>query len=141
MLPARLPNLLINGSSGIAVGIATKIPPHNMGEVRAGGWERGREGGAQHGGLIWGVWKEGLLAVAPRCAPAHPALPHHPIPSAAHAQVVAGLKALIRNPNITVRQLMQHIPGPDFPTGAPPLGGRARLGSAAAHVVPPDRPG
>lgn len=32
-------------------------------------------------------------------------------------QVVAGLKALIRNPNITVRQLMQHIPAPDFPTG------------------------
>lgn len=64
MLPARLPNLLINGTSGIAVGIATKIPPHNMGEV------------------------------------------------------VAGLKALIRNPGITVRQLMQYIPAPDFPTGA-----------------------
>lgn len=64
VLPARLPNLLINGSSGIAVGIATKIPPHNMGEV------------------------------------------------------VAGLKALIRNPGITVRQLMQYIPAPDFPTGA-----------------------
>ena len=63
MLPSRLPNLLINGSSGIAVGIATKIPPHHMGEV------------------------------------------------------VAGLKALIRNPNITVRQLMQYIPAPDFPTG------------------------
>ncbi|PRW61571.1 DNA gyrase subunit A [Chlorella sorokiniana] len=63
VLPARLPNLLINGSSGIAVGIATKIPPHNMGEV------------------------------------------------------VAGLKALIRNPDITVRQLMQHLPAPDFPTG------------------------
>jgi hypothetical protein len=63
VLPARLPNLLINGTSGIAVGIATKIPPHNMGEV------------------------------------------------------VAGLKALIHNPDITVRQLMQHIPAPDFPTG------------------------
>ncbi|KAL4439020.1 hypothetical protein ABPG77_006957 [Micractinium sp. CCAP 211/92] len=63
VLPARLPNLLINGTSGIAVGIATKIPPHNMGEV------------------------------------------------------VAGLKALIRNPGITVRQLMQYIPAPDFPTG------------------------
>ncbi|PSC74003.1 DNA gyrase subunit A [Micractinium conductrix] len=63
VLPSRLPNLLINGSSGIAVGIATKIPPHNMGEV------------------------------------------------------VAGLKALIANPDITPRQLMRHIPAPDFPTG------------------------
>lgn len=63
VLPSRLPNLLINGSSGIAVGIATKIPPHNM------------------------------------------------------AEVVAGLKALIRNPDITVEQLMRYIPAPDFPTG------------------------
>lgn len=76
MLPARLPNLLINGTSGIAVGIATKIPPHNMGEV------------------------------------------------------VAGLKALIRNPGITVRQLMQYIPAPDFPTGAPRV-----LGCAAGRRV------
>eukprot|EP00208_Stichococcus_sp_RCC1054_P004249 CAMPEP_0206139348 /NCGR_PEP_ID=MMETSP1473-20131121/5552_1 /ASSEMBLY_ACC=CAM_ASM_001109 /TAXON_ID=1461547 /ORGANISM="Stichococcus sp, Strain RCC1054" /LENGTH=919 /DNA_ID=CAMNT_0053533103 /DNA_START=196 /DNA_END=2955 /DNA_ORIENTATION=- len=64
VLPARLPNLLVNGSSGIAVGIATNIPPHNLQEV------------------------------------------------------VNGLCALIRNPAITVRQLMQHIPAPDFPTGA-----------------------
>ena len=64
VLPARVPNLLINGSSGIAVGIATKIPPHNMREV------------------------------------------------------VAGLKALIHDPNITVQELMKHIPAPDFPTGA-----------------------
>lgn len=64
MLPARLPNLLVNGSSGIAVGIATNIPPHNLQEV------------------------------------------------------VNGLCALIRNPAITVRQLMQHIPAPDFPTGS-----------------------
>ena len=63
VLPARVPNLLINGSSGIAVGIATKIPPHNMREV------------------------------------------------------VDGLRALIRNPDISVQELMRHIPGPDFPTG------------------------
>ena len=44
MLPSRLPNLLINGSSGIAVGIATKIPPHNMGEV-GGPCRRGRARG------------------------------------------------------------------------------------------------
>ncbi|EIE20608.1 DNA gyrase, A subunit [Coccomyxa subellipsoidea C-169] len=64
VLPARVPNLLVNGSSGIAVSIATKIPPHNLREV------------------------------------------------------VAGLHALIDNPDITVAELMQHIPAPDFPTGA-----------------------
>lgn len=63
VLPARVPNLLINGSSGIAVGIATKIPPHNM------------------------------------------------------AEVVAGLKAYIRDPSITSEALMKYIPAPDFPTG------------------------
>ena len=63
MLPARVPHLLVNGAAGIAVGIATKIPPHNLREV------------------------------------------------------VAGLKALIQDPDITVAQLMVHIPGPDFPTG------------------------
>jgi DNA gyrase subunit A len=62
VLPARVPNLLINGSSGIAVGMATNIPPHNLGEV------------------------------------------------------VDALVALIRNPALTVDDLMQYIPGPDFPT-------------------------
>ena len=63
VLPARVPHLLVNGAAGIAVGIATKIPPHNLREV------------------------------------------------------VAGLKALIHDPDITIAQLIQHIPGPDFPTG------------------------
>ena len=63
VLPARVPHLLVNGAAGIAVGIATKIPPHNLREV------------------------------------------------------VAGLKALIHDPDISITQLMQHIPGPDFPTG------------------------
>jgi DNA gyrase subunit A len=62
VLPARIPNLLINGSSGIAVGMATNIPPHNLNEV------------------------------------------------------VDGLIALIRNPEIGIDQLMEYIPGPDFPT-------------------------
>ena len=62
VLPARIPNLLINGSAGIAVGMATNIPPHNLGEV------------------------------------------------------VDGLIALIENPALTSAQLMQYIPGPDFPT-------------------------
>lgn len=63
VLPARIPNLLVNGSQGIAVGIATRIPPHNL------------------------------------------------------LELMDGLKALIKNPNITVEELMKFIPGPDFPTG------------------------
>jgi DNA gyrase subunit A len=62
VLPAKFPALLVNGSSGIAVGMATNIPPHNLSEV------------------------------------------------------IEGIKALIDNPQITCRELMLHIPGPDFPT-------------------------
>lgn len=68
VLPARVPQLLLNGSSGIAVGMATNIPPHNLGEL------------------------------------------------------INGLIALINNPEITDIQLMQYIPGPDFPTGGQILG-------------------
>jgi DNA gyrase subunit A len=67
VLPAKVPHLLVNGSAGIAVGIATKIPPHNLREV------------------------------------------------------VAGLRALVEQPGISTRELMQHIPAPDFPTGGYPL--------------------
>src|SRR5690554_7701870 len=63
-MPTRIPNLLVNGSSGIAVGMATNIPPHNLGEV------------------------------------------------------LDGCLALIDNPDLDVDQLMEYIPGPDFPTGA-----------------------
>ena len=62
VLPARIPNLLINGSSGIAVGMATNIPPHNITEV------------------------------------------------------ISGTLAMLDNPEITLPELMEHIPGPDFPT-------------------------
>jgi DNA gyrase subunit A len=62
VLPTRVPNLLINGASGIAVGMATNIPPHNLGEV------------------------------------------------------VGACIALIDNPELSIGALMQHIPGPDFPT-------------------------
>ncbi|PIG92652.1 DNA topoisomerase (ATP-hydrolyzing) subunit A [Gloeocapsopsis sp. IPPAS B-1203] len=68
VLPARVPQLLLNGASGIAVGMATNIPPHNLGEL------------------------------------------------------IDGLVALIHNPEITDNQLMQYIPGPDFPTGGQVLG-------------------
>jgi len=63
VLPAKIPNLLINGSSGIAVGMATNIPPHNLTEV------------------------------------------------------VAAIKAIIDEPDITWQELLKYIPGPDFPTG------------------------
>ncbi|WP_244597656.1 DNA gyrase subunit A [Roseitalea porphyridii] len=75
VLPARFPNLLVNGSGGIAVGMATNIPPHNLGEV------------------------------------------------------IDGCMALIDNPAITLAEIMQVIPGPDFPTGAIVLG-RAGIRSA-----------
>lgn len=64
VLPTKVPNLLVNGSSGIAVGMATNIPPHNLTEV------------------------------------------------------VNACLAYIDNPDITIQQMMEHIPGPDFPTGA-----------------------
>ena len=72
VLPSRLPNLLINGSSGIAVGMATNIPPHNLKEV------------------------------------------------------IDGCLALLEAPDISVEELMTHIPGPDFPTAAL-INGRAGI--------------
>ncbi len=63
VLPAQFPNLLVNGAGGIAVGMATSIPPHNLGEV------------------------------------------------------INGTLALIENKDIKIKDLMKHIPGPDFPTG------------------------
>ncbi|MEB3295552.1 MAG: DNA gyrase subunit A [Synechococcales bacterium] len=64
VLPSRVPQLLLNGSAGIAVGMATNIPPHNLGEL------------------------------------------------------IDGLVALIHNPELTDLELMEYVPGPDFPTGA-----------------------
>ncbi|TVQ84932.1 MAG: DNA gyrase subunit A [Micavibrio sp.] len=68
VLPARFPNLLVNGTGGIAVGMATNIPPHNLGEI------------------------------------------------------IEGCLALIENPDLGLEELIQIIPGPDFPTGAEILG-------------------
>ena len=68
VLPARFPNLLVNGAAGIAVGMATNIPPHNLGEV------------------------------------------------------VDGTLALIENPELSIGELMDYIPGPDFPTGGIMIG-------------------
>ncbi|MFB5663529.1 DNA gyrase subunit A [Alteribacillus sp. HJP-4] len=68
VLPSRFPNLLVNGASGIAVGMATNIPPHQLGEV------------------------------------------------------IDGVLEISKNPDITIEELMEFIPGPDFPTGAMILG-------------------
>lgn len=78
VLPSRVPSLLINGSTGIAVGMATNIPPHNFGEV------------------------------------------------------VDGICALIDNPDLTMAELMEHIKGPDFPTGGIIMG---RSGIRAAYAT------
>ena len=68
VLPAQYPNLLVNGAGGIAVGMATSIPPHNLGEI------------------------------------------------------IDGTLALIENKDIKIKDLMKHIPGPDFPTGGVIIG-------------------
>ncbi len=68
VLPAQFPNLLVNGAGGIAVGMATSIPPHNLGEI------------------------------------------------------IDGTLALINNKDIKIKELMKHIPGPDFPTGGVIIG-------------------
>ena len=69
ILPSRFPNLLVNGTSGIAVGLATNIPPHNLEEV------------------------------------------------------IEGVCAYIDKPRITLKEMMEYIPGPDFPTGGYLVGG------------------
>ena len=68
VLPARFPNLLVNGATGIAVGMATNIPPHNLGET------------------------------------------------------IDAVKLIMDNPEVTTRELMEVLPGPDFPTGALVMG-------------------
>ena len=97
VLPTRVPNLLVNGSAGIAVGMATNIPPHNLTEV------------------------------------------------------VKGCIALIENGDLTVDELMEYIPGPDFPTGGIINGragilmayrtGRGRIYVRAKHHVEEDARG
>ncbi|NRB35881.1 MAG: DNA gyrase subunit A [Rhodobacteraceae bacterium] len=77
VLPSRFPNMLVNGAGGIAVGMATNIPPHNLGEV------------------------------------------------------VEATLALIDDPDLTSEQLIEHVPGPDFPTGGLMLG---RSGARKAYL-------
>ncbi len=77
VLPSRFPNMLVNGAGGIAVGMATNIPPHNLGEV------------------------------------------------------VDATLALIENPDLTTEELIEYVPGPDFPTGGIMLG---RSGARKAYL-------
>ena len=78
VLPSRFPNILVNGSVGIAVGMATNIPPHNLNEA------------------------------------------------------VDAIQSMIKNPDITVEELMEHVKGPDFPTGGIIMG---RAGIRAAYAT------
>ncbi|ROU04048.1 DNA gyrase subunit A [Histidinibacterium lentulum] len=78
VLPARYPNILVNGAEGIAVGMATRIPPHNLGEV------------------------------------------------------IDATLALIENPDLTSEDLIEYVPGPDFPTGGLILG---RSGARKAYLT------
>ncbi|AXI42397.1 DNA gyrase subunit A [Sulfitobacter sp. SK011] len=77
VLPSRFPNMLVNGAGGIAVGMATNIPPHNLGEV------------------------------------------------------IDACQALIEDPDLTTEQLIEYVPGPDFPTGGIMLG---RAGARKAYL-------
>ena len=84
VLPSRFPNLLVNGSTGIAVGMATNIPPHNLGEV------------------------------------------------------IDALQVLIDDPDCSMEQLMEHIKGPDFPTGGIIMGKagiRAAYGTGRGKII------
>ena len=72
VLPSRIPNLLVNGATGIAVGMATNIPPHNL------------------------------------------------------AETIDAVKLMMDNPEVTTRELMEVLPGPDFPTGGLVMGKSAR---------------
>ena len=80
VLPSQYPNILVNGAGGIAVGMATSIPPHNLGEI------------------------------------------------------INATIAFINNKEITISQLMKHVPGPDFPTGG------IIIGLSLIHISEPTRP-
>jgi DNA gyrase subunit A len=104
VLPARLPNLLLNGSSGIAVGMATNIPPHNLGEVCAA---------INH---LIARWEQ--IVEERRAAP----LPEGEVWEREHELQLLDELATTSEDGITVEDLMQFIKGPDFPTGGLILG-------------------
>jgi DNA gyrase subunit A len=104
VLPARLPNLLLNGSSGIAVGMATNIPPHNLGEVCAA---------INHLIVRWEQLMEEQRAAAAQAGETWDGdVEWQRLNDLAHTSA----------DGITVEDLMQFIKGPDFPTGGLVLG-------------------
>jgi DNA gyrase subunit A len=104
VLPARLPNLLLNGSSGIAVGMATNIPPHNLGEIC---------GATQHLITRWEQVIEEHRSTAAQSGEAWS--------RDLEAQLLVEL-AHTSEDGVTVEDLMLYVKGPDFPTGGLILG-------------------
>ncbi len=104
VLPARLPNLLLNGSSGIAVGMATNIPPHNLGEVCAA---------IQH---LIARWEQIIEERRSTAAQSGEAWDHD-----VELQLLGDL-AHSSEDGVTVEDLLHFIKGPDFPTGGLILG-------------------
>ena len=104
VLPARLPNLLLNGSSGIAVGMATNIPPHNLGEIC---------GALDHLLVRWQTIIEDRRALP---------LPEGEVWNREHELQLLNELAHTSEDGVTVDDLMQYIKGPDFPTGGLILG-------------------
>ena len=107
VLPTPFPNLLVNGSTGIAVGMATNVPPHNLREVIEG--------------VIWLI-ETTMMPVDPAAAP----------PSAVEGEQAAASTPQRLTKEQKLRGLVERIPGPDFPTGGLIVGRAARaLGEAS----------
>ncbi len=104
VLPARLPNLLLNGTSGIAVGMATNIPPHNLREV------------CDAIGYLIDRWE--VVINERRAAAAEAGTPF----ARDEELIVIDDLARTADDGVTVEDLMQFVKGPDFPTGAMVLG-------------------
>ena len=105
VLPTPFPNLLVNGSTGIAVGMATNVPPHNLREVCEG--------------VIWYIENAVAAAGATRVPPSESAedAANHPERAASASQAESGASAPPLTKEQKLRGLIERIPGPDFPTG------------------------
>ncbi len=138
VLPAKLPNLLVNGSVGIAVGMATNIPPHNLSEVvDALVLMIGRYGKAVETGVPFGVAWSRVMRAGTDPEALHAAL--KAMPKALAAEVRRAAEQIAKKPtdeqmaeallahvdrliDVTPDEIMKHIKGPDFPTAGIILG-------------------
>ncbi len=111
VLPAKLPNLLLMGSEGIAVGMATKIPPHNLNEVCDAIISVIEQGKAELAELESGVTVEPMITTVPKDIKEK-----HILIDKTLAMEAATLAGVFRS-EATVDDIMNHIKGPDFPTG------------------------